>query len=96
MQAWAKKLAEEGTKVRFIADDTGAFVTSLGLIFDASALLGAPRSKRFALVAENGTVSVLAVEDSPGDLKVRPSFSPLAPSPTQNRSLLCHLSCSLV
>lgn len=31
--------------IHFIADDKGAFVTSLGLIFDASPLLGNPRSK---------------------------------------------------
>ena len=31
--------------VRFIADDTGAFTGALGLLFDANALLGAPRAK---------------------------------------------------
>ena len=31
--------------IHFIADDKGAFVSSLGLIFDASPLLGNPRSK---------------------------------------------------
>jgi peroxiredoxin len=31
--------------LRFIADDTGALTTQLGLLFDATALLGAPRSK---------------------------------------------------
>ena len=31
--------------IHFVADDKGAFVGSLGLLFDASPLLGAPRSK---------------------------------------------------
>lgn len=31
--------------IRFIADDTGAFTSSVGLLFDASPLLGYPRSK---------------------------------------------------
>ncbi len=31
--------------VRFIADDKGELVSRLGLIFDASPLLGSPRSK---------------------------------------------------
>jgi peroxiredoxin len=31
--------------IHFIADDKGAFVSSVGLIFDASGLLGGPRSK---------------------------------------------------
>lgn len=31
--------------IRFIADDKGAFVGALGLLFDASERLGGPRSK---------------------------------------------------
>ena len=31
--------------VHFVADDTGSFAGSLGLLFDASARLGSPRSK---------------------------------------------------
>ena len=31
--------------IHFIADDQGAFTGALGMLFDASPLLGAPRSK---------------------------------------------------
>lgn len=31
--------------IHFIADDQGIFSTHVGLVFDATALLGAPRSK---------------------------------------------------
>ena len=31
--------------IHFIADDQGAFIGALGMLFDASGLLGAPRSK---------------------------------------------------
>ena len=31
--------------IHFIADDKGAFIGSLGLLFDAAPLLGGPRSK---------------------------------------------------
>lgn len=44
-KAFKKSLASEGTKVRFIADDTGAFTTALGLVFDASGLLGGLRAQ---------------------------------------------------
>ncbi|KAF8452118.1 Redoxin-domain-containing protein [Boletus edulis BED1] len=44
-KAWKEKLAPQGTGVRFIADDKGELMSSLGLIFDASGLLGSPRSK---------------------------------------------------
>ena len=37
------------TAVRFIADDKGTFTAALGLLFDASGLLGAPRSKASSL-----------------------------------------------
>lgn len=45
MKAWGKKLAPDGTKIRFIADDTGAFISALGLVFDASPIFGGIRSK---------------------------------------------------
>ncbi|KAI9569979.1 Redoxin-domain-containing protein [Boletus coccyginus] len=44
-KAWKEKLAPQGTGVRFIADDKGEFTSNLGLFFDASGLLGSPRSK---------------------------------------------------
>ena len=31
--------------VRFIADDEGALIGAMGMLFDASTLLGGPRSK---------------------------------------------------
>lgn len=68
-KAFKQKLAPEGTKVRFVADSDNGFLASLGLVFDASGLLGGIRSKRFALYAEEGVIKTLLVEDSPGELK---------------------------
>ncbi|EMD35799.1 hypothetical protein CERSUDRAFT_26200, partial [Gelatoporia subvermispora B] len=45
MKAWKEQLAPAGTPVHFVADDKGAFVGALGMLFDASPLLGGPRSK---------------------------------------------------
>ncbi|KAI0776860.1 Redoxin [Trametes elegans] len=70
MMAWKQQLAPEGTPVHFIADDQGAFVGSLGMLFDASPLLGAPRSKRFVAVTEGDTITYLAVEPNPGEVTV--------------------------
>ena len=64
-KAWKEKLAPQGTGVRFIADDTGEFTSSLGLLFDATGLLGAPRAKRYAIVAQDGNVDYLAIQDDP-------------------------------
>lgn len=51
-KAWGKTFASnnESGKVKFVADDHGAFASATGLIFDASAFLGGPRAKRAALV----------------------------------------------
>ncbi|KAI0067523.1 Redoxin [Artomyces pyxidatus] len=62
-KAWKEKLAPSGSKVRFIADDQGAFVSSLGLVQDATSLLGGPRAKRFVIIAKNDTVQTVIVEE---------------------------------
>ncbi|TFY56109.1 hypothetical protein EVG20_g9055 [Dentipellis fragilis] len=61
-KAWKDKLAPGGTGVRFIADDQGAFVSNLGLLQDATGLLGAPRAMRFVIVAQDGVAQHLIVE----------------------------------
>jgi len=38
-------MAPDGTKVRFIADDKAELTLGLGMLFDATPLLGGPRSK---------------------------------------------------
>lgn len=44
-RAWKNALAPDGTKVRFIADDKAELTLALGMLFDATPLLGGPRSK---------------------------------------------------
>lgn len=60
MAAWGQAHAAEG-KVRMLADPAGDYATALGLDVNA-AVLGGKRSKRFALVVEDGTVTHLQVE----------------------------------
>jgi len=69
-KSWKEKLSPGGTPVHFIADDTAQFVSKLGLIFDGTGLLGGPRSKRFALLVDEGTVTHVAVEDAPPNITV--------------------------
>jgi len=68
MKAWKDNLAKNGTPIHFIADDTGDFVSKLGLVFNAQEVLGGPRAKRFAIVADNGKVTHIAVENNPPDV----------------------------
>ncbi|KAF2772534.1 Redoxin [Teratosphaeria nubilosa] len=49
-------------QVRFLADPHGEFTKALDLDFDATAIFGQPRSKRYVLVIENGKVKETHVE----------------------------------
>ena len=68
MKAWAaSQNVPEGLEV--LADGNGDFTRALGLEMDASAYGMGLRSKRFALLAENGVVRRLEVE-APGEFRV--------------------------
>lgn len=63
MKAWAKDLdAESKSGIRFLADTHAAFTKAVDLAFDSTAIFGNERSKRYALVVEDGKVKELYVE----------------------------------
>lgn len=62
--AWAKSTAADG-KILFLADGNGEFTKAAGLELDASGAGLGIRSKRYAMVVENGVVKVLNIEDVP-------------------------------
>ncbi|KAJ7046500.1 Redoxin [Mycena alexandri] len=78
LKAWKENLAPEGTPVRFISDDAGAFTTALGLGFDASPLLGGVRSKRYVIIANGDKIETIAVEQIPSQLTVTDAKTILA------------------
>ncbi|KAG0368254.1 Redoxin [Gamsiella multidivaricata] len=66
MDAWGK-WTKTGDKIILAADGNGDFVTATGLTQDLSKLgMGAVRSKRFALVADDLKVTYVGVETGPG------------------------------
>lgn len=65
MNAWARFTGGEG-KILFLADGNGDFVKALGLDVDFSASGMGLRSKRFAMIVEDGRVAALNVESKPG------------------------------
>lgn len=69
MQAWAKASGGEG-KIRFLADGSAKFTKALGLENDMSAGGMGIRSKRFSMLVEDGKVTQLNVEDTPGKAEV--------------------------
>lgn len=68
MQAWAKDQNAFG-KVVFLSDGNAGFAQALGLTFDGSGFGMGERSQRFSLVAEDGVVKHLFVEE-PGAFEV--------------------------
>ncbi len=61
MKAWGKSL-DESKKIRFLADPSGEFTRAWDFEFDAAKFLGNNRSKRYAVLTENGKVTKVAVE----------------------------------
>jgi cytochrome c peroxidase len=70
LKAWGESTGAADAGIHMLGDADGAFTKALGLDFDAPpvGLLG--RSKRYAMLVEDGRVKVLHVEDSPGECTV--------------------------
>jgi peroxiredoxin len=69
MDAWTKQSGCDG-KIDFIADGNGDFAKAIGLTMDGSGNGLGTRSKRYAMVVEDGVVKALNVEDAPGKAEV--------------------------
>jgi glutaredoxin/glutathione-dependent peroxiredoxin len=76
MGAWAKSQGAEG-KVLMLADGSDQFTKALGLELDLTARGMGVRSQRYALVAQDGKVTHIAVE-APGGFEVSKAESILA------------------
>jgi peroxiredoxin len=69
LDAWTKQSGSEG-KIEYLADGNGEFAKAVDLTVDASGNGLGIRSKRYAMVVEDGVVQALNVEDSPGKAEV--------------------------
>ena len=65
MGAWGDDLGV-GDKVAMLADGNGDFTAAMGLELDASGFGMGRRSRRYAMIVDDGVVSTLALEDGPG------------------------------
>lgn len=55
-------LTQSFSQVRFLGDPTGKFTEALDLSFDSTTIFGNHRSKRYALLVEDGKVKEAFVE----------------------------------
>jgi peroxiredoxin len=65
LDAWAKA-SSAGGKIEALADGSGDFAKAIGLDMDMSAGGMGVRSKRYAMIVEDGVVKTLNIEDAPG------------------------------
>ncbi len=69
LDAWAKATGADG-KLTLLSDGNGTFTKAIGLEFDGSGFGLGIRSKRYAMLVENGVVKALNIEESPGVMEV--------------------------
>jgi glutaredoxin/glutathione-dependent peroxiredoxin len=67
--AW-KKSTGAGTKIEFLSDGNADFAKALDLHLDASGAGLGTRSKRYAMLVEDGVIKQLNIEDAPGKAEV--------------------------
>jgi len=68
MDAWKKGFAAD--KLEFLADGNGDFAKAVDLTFDGSGNGLGLRSKRYAMLVEDGVVKKLNIEEAPGKVDV--------------------------
>jgi peroxiredoxin len=70
MKAWGEATGAADARISMLGDADGAFTKEIGMDFTAppAGLLG--RSKRYAMLVDNGVVTVLNEEGSPGECEI--------------------------
>jgi glutaredoxin/glutathione-dependent peroxiredoxin len=69
LDAWGRASAAEG-KITFLADGNGDFAKAIGLDMDGTPIGFGIRSKRYAMLIDDGVVKALHVEPQAGVLEV--------------------------
>lgn len=66
MSAWSKATGAEEAGITMLGDADGALTAAIGMDFDAAPVGFKGRSKRYSMVVEDGTVTILHAEENPG------------------------------
>ncbi|KAK5006073.1 hypothetical protein LTR28_006929 [Elasticomyces elasticus] len=95
MKAWGKTLDPDSKSgIRFLGDPHCAFTNAVDLAFDSTAVFGQPRSKRYALVIEDGKVKEVHVE--PDNTGVKGRHDPSRLAPCSQKLTICEMAESAV
>ncbi|SDD39653.1 Peroxiredoxin [Paracoccus isoporae] len=70
MGAWEKDTGAGEAGLTFLSDADGSFTRAMGMDFDAAPAGLFGRSKRYAMLVEDGTITTLQAEESPGQCSI--------------------------
>ncbi len=70
MKAWGEATGAAEAGITLLSDAQSAFTTGIGMNFDAPPVGLMARSKRYAMVVDDGVVTVLQAEENPGVCEV--------------------------
>lgn len=70
MKAWGEATGATDAGLTLLSDGTGAFTAEIGMNFDAPPVGLMGRSKRYAMLVEDGVVKLFHAEESPGTCDV--------------------------
>ena len=70
MQAWGDSTGGAEAGITFLGDAASEFTKAIGMDFDAPPVGFHGRSKRYAMMAEDGVVKVIQAEESPGECDI--------------------------
>ncbi|ODR95301.1 alkyl hydroperoxide reductase [Methyloceanibacter stevinii] len=77
LAAWTE-MTGAADKVKILSDGNAEFTKKIGMDFDGSGVGLGTRSKRYAMVVEDGTVKALMTEENPGVAEVSAAEAVLA------------------
>lgn len=70
MKAWGEATGADAAGITMLSDAESAFTKAIGMDFDAPPAGLIARSKRYAMLVEDGTVTLFQAEESPGVCEV--------------------------
>jgi peroxiredoxin len=70
MDAWRDASPGAAGKIEFLADGNGEFAKAIDMSFDASGNGLGSRSRRYAMIVDDGVVKTMNIEEAPGKVDI--------------------------
>lgn len=70
MKAWGEDTGAAAAGITMLGDAESEFTKAIGMNFSAAPVGFVERSKRYSMLVENGVVTILSAEESPGQCEI--------------------------